>query len=96
MQSMQYTVRDECGLHARPAGLIVKEAQQYRCEMTLTNERNGKTASAKGLFALLGLEITQGDRVTLVADGEDEQQAIRRVGAVIEERLVPPAAKNLS
>ena len=46
-----------------------------------------KSASGKGLFALMGLEITQGDSITLAADGADEQEAIRAVGAVIEERL---------
>jgi phosphocarrier protein len=87
MQKTTYTVRDPYGLHARPAGLIVKEAQRYTAEVTLTNERNGKSASAKGLFALMGLEITQGDSITLAANGADEQQALRGVGAVIEERL---------
>jgi phosphocarrier protein len=87
MQKTIYTVRDPYGLHARPAGLIVKEAQRYTAEVTLTNEKNGKSASAKGLFALMGLEITQGDRITLAANGADEQQALRGVGAVIEERL---------
>lgn len=87
MQKITYTVRDPYGLHARPAGLIVKEAQRFAAEITLTNERNGKSASAKGLFALMGLEITQGDSITLAADGADEQEAIRAVGAVIEERL---------
>ena len=88
MLTKTYTVSDSLGLHARPAGLVVKEAQRYRSEITLTNEKNGKSASAKGLFALLGLEITQGDAVTLRTDGPDEQAALRGVGAVIEERLV--------
>ena len=89
MVSKSYIVSDPLGLHARPAGLIVKEAQRYGCQVTLTNQKNGKAASAKGLFALLGLEITQGDSITLVADGADEQQAIRGISAVIEERLAP-------
>ena len=87
MQKTTYTVRDPYGLHARPAGLIVKEAQRYSAEVTLTNERNGKSASAKGLFALMGLEITQGDRIPLVASGTDEQEALRAVGKIIEERV---------
>ena len=87
MLTKTYTVQDPYGLHARPAGLIVKEAQRYTAEVTLTNEKNGKSASAKGLFALMGLEITQGDGITLTANGADEQQALQGVGAVIEERL---------
>ena len=87
MQSKQYTVRDPSGLHARPAGLIVKEAKKYQSEITLTNQSSGKSASAKGLFALLELEIIQGDTITLSADGTDEQAAMAGVGAMIEERL---------
>ncbi|MBQ8719135.1 MAG: HPr family phosphocarrier protein [Clostridia bacterium] len=91
MLTKTYTVQDPYGLHARPAGLIVKEAQRYTAEVTLTNEKNGKSASAKGLFALMGLEITQGDDITLTANGADEQQALQGVGAVIEERLCKKA-----
>ena len=87
MQRKQYIVRDEYGLHARPAGLIVKEAQKYQSDITLTNQANGRSASAKGVFALLGLEITQGDTIELCAEGADEIKALAGVGAVIEERL---------
>lgn len=87
MQEKQYVVHDPLGLHARPAGLIVKEAQRYQSEITLTVQSSGKSASAKGLFALLGLEVCQGDTVTLAANGQDEQAALAGVGAVIEERL---------
>ena len=87
MLTKTYTVRDPYGLHARPAGRIVKEAQRYGCHITLRNQKNEKTASAKGLFALLGLEITQGDSITLTTDGTDEQQALASVGAIIEETV---------
>ena len=87
MQQKQFTVHDPLGLHARPAGLIVKEAQRYQSEITLSVEDRGKSASAKGLFALLGLEVRQGDTVTLCADGQDESEALQGVGAIIEERL---------
>ncbi len=87
MLQKNFMINDALGLHARPAGLIVKEAQRYQSEITLTVPSSGKSASAKGLFALLGLEVTQGDTVTLCADGRDEESALRGVGAVIEETL---------
>ncbi|MBQ7337102.1 MAG: HPr family phosphocarrier protein [Clostridia bacterium] len=83
----EFVVNDPLGLHARPAGVIVKEAQRYESEVTLTVQSSGKSASAKGLFALLGLEVRQGDILLLAADGKDEDKALRGVGAVIEERL---------
>lgn len=87
MLAKRYIIDDSAGLHARPAGLVVKEAQRYESKITLTAEKSGKTASAKGLFALLGLEITQGDGVVLTVDGADEESAMRGVGNVIEQRL---------
>lgn len=87
MLKKEFVVNDPLGLHARPAGVIVKEAQRYESEVTLTVQSSGKSASAKGLFALLGLEVRQGDILLLAADGKDEDKALRGVGAVIEERL---------
>ncbi len=87
MLTRRYIIDDSAGLHARPAGLLVKEAQRYESKITLIAEKSGKTASAKGLFALLGLEITQGDRVLLTADGTDEKSALDGVGNVIEQKL---------
>jgi phosphocarrier protein len=87
MLKKRYTVKDASGLHARPAGLLVKEAQRFQSVITLTVEGRDVSASAKGLFALLGLEVVQGDVIVLCADGSDEQAALAAVGAVIEERL---------
>ena len=87
MLKQRYTVTDELGLHARPAGLLVKEAQRFQSEITLTVEGRDVSASAKGLFGLLGLEIVQGDVIVLCAEGSDEQAALAAVGAVIEQRL---------
>ncbi len=87
MLEKQFVVHDPLGLHARPAGVIIKEAQRYQSEITLTVQSSGKSASAKGLFALLGLEVRQGDTLTLKTDGVDEEKALAGVGAVIEERL---------
>ena len=87
MQSKEYTISDPLGMHARPAGVIVKEAQRYESDITITVRRSEKSASAKGLFGLLGLEARCGDKLLLIANGTDEEKALRGVGAVIEERL---------
>ena len=87
MQQKTYVIRDPLGLHARPAGLLVKQAQQYPCECTLSIPKKNKSASLKKLFALMTLEAVQGDELLLQTDGEDEQQALEAIGALIAERL---------
>lgn len=70
MTTFQYTITDEVGIHARPAGLLVKEAKQYDASITL--ECNGKSADVKKLMALMALGVKQGDTVTVSVDGGDE------------------------
>ena len=66
MNEFIYTIKDENGIHARPAGLIAKKAQAYPFEITL--ECNGRSASLKKLLALMGLGIKKGDTVKVFAD----------------------------
>lgn len=70
MTTFQYTITDEVGIHARPAGLLVKEAKLYDASVTL--ECNGKSADVKKLMALMALGVKQGDTVTVSVDGTDE------------------------
>lgn len=65
------------GLHTRPAALFVKEAKNFSSEITLTY--NGKSASAKSLFKLQTLGLTQGTVITISAEGEDEQKAVEHL-----------------
>lgn len=73
MTTFTYVITDENGIHARPAGLLVKEAQKFQSDI---NIRCGeKTASLKKLFAVMGLAAKQGNEVTVTAEGDDEAQA---------------------
>ena len=70
MNSFEYTVKDENGIHARPAGLIVKEAQKYDFDITI--ELGEKQASTKKLLALMGMGIKKGDTIRVRApEGKD-------------------------
>ena len=73
MTEFSYTITDEQGIHARPAGLLVKEAAKFDAETTLTV--NGKSASAKRLFAIMGLAAKNGDMVNIHIEGSDENEA---------------------
>ena len=74
MKQFQYTIKDELGVHARPAGLLVKLAKQYTSTITL--EKNGKTCDMRKLMAVMGMGIRQGETITVTAEGEDEAAAI--------------------
>ncbi|MGN0352933.1 MAG: HPr family phosphocarrier protein [Roseburia sp.] len=74
MKSFEYTITDEVGLHARPAGLLVNEAKKYEAEITIT--KDGKTAGATKLIALMGLGIKKGETVTVSVEGADEEKAV--------------------
>ena len=65
MHQFEYTVKDENGVHARPAGLIVRRAQEYDFDVEI--ECNGKKASLKKLLALMGMGIKKGDTVRVAA-----------------------------
>jgi phosphocarrier protein len=75
MKSFEYTITDEVGIHARPAGILVKEAKNYASTITLTNPA-GKSADVRKLMALMSLGVKQGETVTVTAEGEDEDTAI--------------------
>lgn len=55
MKQFQYTIKDELGVHARPAGLLVKLAKQYTSTSTI--EKNGKTCDMRKLMAVMGMGI---------------------------------------
>jgi phosphocarrier protein len=82
MIEMSYTVKDEAGMHARPAGKLVKRMQQFQSEITLS--RGEKKVSLKKLFALMGLAIKQNETVTIRAEGSDEAEAIEAARSLME------------
>lgn len=70
MQKFTYQIKDADGLHARPAGLLVKCAKE--CSSSIELSVNGKSADAKRLFAVMGLGVKQNDTVTFTVEGSEE------------------------
>ena len=77
MYEKSLLITAENGLHTRPAAQFVKEAKEFQSEVTVIS--GGKTASAKSLFKLQTLGLTQGTVVTISAEGEDEQKAVEHL-----------------
>lgn len=73
MEALSYTIKDENGIHARPAGLIVNHAKAFDCNITL--KVNGKEADAKGIFSVMKLAAKAGDVLTVEFSGADEIDA---------------------
>ncbi len=85
MKKIVYTVKDELGIHVRPAGLLVKEIQKFESDVTI--EKNGKTASGRKLMALMGLGVKRGETITVTAEGPDEDATASAIEAFLTENL---------
>ena len=85
MKTFQYTIQDEMGIHARPAGMLVKEAKAFSSKLTL--EVRGKTVPAGNILGIMSLGAKQGDVITVTADGGDEDAAAAAMEKFLKENL---------
>jgi len=81
MVSFDYIVKDVMGLHARPVGVVVKAVAAFKTTK-VTIAHNGVLADGKRLFAILGLQVKQGETITVSADGENEQEVLDSILSV--------------
>ena len=73
MKEFKYVVTDPEGIHARPAGILVKQAAGYTSSVKIT--KGDKTADAKRIFGVMGLGVKTGEEVTITVEGDDEDKA---------------------
>lgn len=85
MKEFTYTIQDPMGLHARPAGLMVREAQKF--ESTITLHRGEQSANLRKLFALMALAVKQGETIRVTAQGSDEDAAAEFLERFIRENF---------
>lgn len=85
MKSISYTITDELGIHARPAGLLVKLAGGYQSAITVI--KDGKEANAKRIMALMSLSATKGTEITIQVEGPDEDEAAKAVEEFLKANL---------
>ena len=86
MQSFTYVLTDPVGIHARPAGVLVKEAKKY-APAKITVTKDAKSADATRLMALMSLGCKGGDTITITIEGGDEAAACEAMKAFFAEKL---------
>lgn len=85
MKEFSYTITDELGIHARPAGLLVKEAGRFKSEIKLL--KDGREGNLKKIFSVMGLAVKQGERVIIKAEGDDEDEAAAAIESFMKKNL---------
>lgn len=79
MKSFAYTITDEVGIHARPAGMLAKEAKKFASKIEI--EKDGKSADVRRMMGVMGLGVKCGEEITVKIEGEDEAQAAEAMQA---------------
>lgn len=85
MKSFNYTVKDELGIHARPAGMLVKEVKNFESKVTL--EKDGRVIDASRLMAVMSMGIKKDQTVTVTVEGADEEAEYDALKAFFEANL---------
>ena len=85
MKSFSYTVKDELGIHARPAGMLVKEVKNFKSKVTL--EKDGKVIDATLLMAVMSMGLKKDQTVTITVEGADEDAAYDALKSFFETNL---------
>ena len=85
MKEFTYTITDPAGIHARPAGILVKKTQPYASEITLV--KGDKQANGKSMLSVMGLGARNCDEITVQAEGADEADAVAELEAFFKENL---------
>lgn len=85
MKEIQYTITDPCGLHARPAGELVRLAQSHQSQVRML--RGERSCDVKSVLSLMGLGVRQGETVTVQTTGPDEAEAADAIQAFLSARV---------
>ena len=82
MVSQKVEIKNETGLHARPASEFVKLASDQACDVFV--EKDGRQVTAKSILGVLSLAISKGSTVTVSTDGQGEEESLKKIVEFIE------------
>lgn len=89
MVSAKVKIKNPTGLHLRPAGEFYDAAVRFSSKVMVEKVAENKliTANAKSVLSILGACIKSGDEITIICDGEDEEEALREMVRIVEDGL---------
>jgi len=82
MYSKEVTIKNQVGLHARPATYFIQKANEFKEEIKVTKDE--REVNGKSLLGVLSLGITRGSSITISASGENEEAAVEALVALVE------------
>ncbi len=85
MKSVTYIIKDEAGLHARPVGLLAKQAKLYKSKLMIIAK--GKEVELTKLMAVMSLGIKKDETLTITAEGPDEEIAISELESFLNKNV---------
>lgn len=82
MVSNEVAVQNSVGLHARPATFFIQRANEFKSSIWV--EKDERRVNAKSLLGVLSLGIVKGTKISIIADGSDEEEAVKTLIELIE------------
>ncbi|MDY5626648.1 MAG: HPr family phosphocarrier protein [Clostridia bacterium] len=86
MYSKEVVVQNQVGLHARPATFFIQRANEFKSGIWIVNDE--RKVNAKSLLGVLSLGITRGTKITIVADGSDQEEAVNSLVDLISSNFI--------
>ena len=81
MVSKEVIIQNQVGLHSRPATFFIQKANEYKSSIWI--EREERRVNAKSLLGVLSLGILKGTKITIIADGVDEEKAVEGLAELV-------------
>lgn len=85
MKTFSYVIKNNSGIHARPAGVLARNADKFTSEITMAKKE--KSANLKKLISVMQLNVICGDTINVTINGEDEDAAFSNIKSYFEENL---------
>lgn len=85
MYEEKVILKNEIGLHARPASIFIREAVKHPCDINIVEE--GRIYNAKSIMSVLSMSANQGDEILIRAQGEGDEKAVKSLVDLVENRL---------
>lgn len=82
MKELTLTIKNDTGLHSRPADVFVRTAKMF--ESTISVKKGEKTANAKAILKIILLNVSQNDEITIISEGSDENESIEELKKLVE------------